>query len=196
IIVGIGWILGSRSSNMTMLALCYGVIGGAGVGIAYNCPIGVSGRWFPDKRGLAVGLTVLGFGLSPLITAPLAQSLIRTHGPLDALAYLGSAFLVLIVLFGLTLRFPPPGWVPEGWAAKGSTKMVTDFTRGEMVRTGSFWGLWLCYTIGTLAGLMAIGIASPVGQEVFNLNAATAALAVAIFAIFNGLGRPLFGYLV
>jgi MFS family permease len=65
-----------------------------------------------------------------------------------------------------------------------------------MVRTRGFWGLWLGFFIGTLAGLMAIGISSPTGQEVFKLSAATAAALVGVFAIFNGIGRPIFGYLV
>lgn len=107
ITVGIGWILASQSSSMTMLTLAYGIIGGAGVGIAYNAPIGVAGRWFPDRRGLAVGLTVLGFGLSPLITAPSANFLISTYGALSTLGYLGIIFLILIVLLGLPLKFPP-----------------------------------------------------------------------------------------
>lgn len=65
-----------------------------------------------------------------------------------------------------------------------------------MVRTRGFWGLWLGFMIGTLAGLMAIGISSPVGQEVFKLSAATAAALTGVFAVFNGIGRPIFGYLV
>lgn len=196
IIVGIGWILGGKATSMTQLAIYYGIIGGAGVGIAYNCPIGVTGRWFPDRRGLAVGLTVLGFGLSPLITAPLARSLINSYGPLSALLYLGIVFLIIIVILGLPLRFPPAGWKPAGWTPPPAVVAARDLKAGEMLSTGSFYGLWLCYIIGTLAGLMAIGVSSPVGQELFKLDATTAALFVAIFAVFNGVGRPIFGYLV
>ena len=196
ITVGIGWILASQSTSMVMLTLAYGIIGGAGVGIAYNAPIGVSGRWFPDRRGLAVGLTVLGFGLSPLVTAPLANFAISTYGALPTLGYLGIVFLVLIVLLGLPLRFPPAEWKPSGWVPKASAVQCADLTRPEMVKTKGFWGLWLGFVIGTLAGLMAIGISSPVGQEVFKLSAATAAALTGVFAIFNGIGRPIFGYLV
>jgi len=197
ILVGTGWILGSFATSMEMLSLTYGIIGGAGVGIAYNCPIGVVGRWFPDRRGLAVGATVLGFGLSPFITAPLAAALISASGPLAALRYLGMAFFLLIVLLALPLAFPPEGWTPAGWTpAGGVAAQGSDLNRGEMIRTGRFWGLWLCYTIGTLAGLMAIGISSSVGQEVFALTAGTAAVLTGVFAIFNGVGRPLFGHLV
>lgn len=196
IVVGIGWILGSRASDITTLTFAYGVIGGAGVGIAYNAPIGVSGRWFPDRRGLAVGLTVLGFGISPLITAPLANYLISSYGVLSSLGYLGVAFLILIVIFGLPLRFPDAGWKPRGWTPQQAGAACEELNRSQMVRTRGFWGLWLGFFIGTLAGLMAIGISSPTGQEVFKLSASTAAVLTGIFAIFNGIGRPLFGHLV
>ncbi len=197
VIVGIGWILGGKATSMSQLAIYYGVIGGIGVGIAYNCPIGVAGRWFPDKRGLAVGLTVLGFGLSAFITAPLARAIIASSGPLAALSQLGIAFLIIIAVLALPLKFPPAGWKPAGWnppAAAAGAK--ADFTAGQMLSTSSFYGVWLCFIIGTLAGLMAIGVASSVGQEVFMLDAATAAMFVSIFAIFNGIGRPIFGALV
>ena len=195
-IVGAGWLLGSQATSMTMLTLAYGLIGGAGVGIVYNCPIAVAARWFPDRRGFAVGTAVLGFGLSPLLTAPLANALIASIGPLPTMAYVGVAALVVIVLLGLPLRFPPAGWAPAGWTPTAAQAGALELTRSEMVRTGAFWGLWLCFFIGTVAGLMAIGIAAPVGQEVFLLPAATAAALVGVFAIFNGAGRPLFGALV
>jgi OFA family oxalate/formate antiporter-like MFS transporter len=196
IIVGIGWILASQAPNITILTLAYGIIGGAGVGIAYNAPIGVSGRWFPDRRGLAVGLTVLGFGVSPLITAPLGNYLIGTYGVLSSLGILGIAFLILIVLLALPLRFPDPDWRPAGWTQAQASAQCEDLNRGQMVRTRGFWGLWIGFFIGTLAGLMAIGISSPTGQEVFKLSAATAAALVGVFAVFNGIGRPIFGHLV
>jgi MFS family permease len=203
VIVGIGWILGSQASSMSMLSLSYGIIGGAGVGIVYNAPIGVAGRWFPDRRGLAVGGTLLGFGLSPLITAPLANALMAPNGTiipalaLSALGYLGAAFLIIIVVLGIPLRFPPSGWQPKGWEPiKQGIIPCRDLTRAEMIRTRGFWGLWFCFLIGTLAGLMAIGISSPVGQEVFALSTGLSAVLVGVFAIFNGIGRPIFGYLV
>ncbi|HOD73845.1 MAG TPA: MFS transporter, partial [Candidatus Bipolaricaulis anaerobius] len=71
ILVGLGWILAGFSPNIGVLTLFYGVIAGAGVGVAYGCPIAVAGRWFPDRRGLAVGLTLAGFGASALVVAPI-----------------------------------------------------------------------------------------------------------------------------
>jgi OFA family oxalate/formate antiporter-like MFS transporter len=198
VLVGAGWILAGFASNITWLTIFYGAIGGAGVGIIYGCPIAVAAKWFPDKKGLAVGLTVMGFGLSALIMAPLMRSLIANAsvGPMRTFTYLGIAFLAILVLLSLPMRSPKDGWKPAGWsgqAVKGSSGVELD--RGQMVRTGSFYALWGTYTIGCLAGLMAIGISSPVGEEVALLTPSMAALSVSVFAIFNGIGRPIFGWL-
>lgn len=199
ILVGAGWILAGFAPNITMLTLFYGVIGGAGVGIIYGCPIAAAAKWFPDKKGLAVGLTVMGFGLSALIMAPLMRAMIANAsiGPMKTFTYLGIAFTAILVLLSLPMRTPKEGWKPAGWsggAAKGAAVAV-DLDRKAMVKTKTFYALWGTYTIGCLAGLMAIGIASPVGQEVARLTPSMAALSVSVFAIFNGVGRPIFGWL-
>jgi MFS family permease len=198
VLVGAGWILSGFASNIAWLTIFYGVIGGAGVGILYGCPIAVSAKWFPDKKGLAVGLTVMGFGLSALIMAPIMRVLIANAavGPMKTFTYLGFAFLAILVLLSFPLRTPKDGWKPAGWssqAAKGSSGV--DLDRSEMVKTGTFYALWGTYTIGCLAGLMAIGISSPVGEEVAKLTPSMAAVSVSLFAIFNGIGRPIFGWL-
>jgi len=198
VLVGAGWILAGFAPSITWLTIFYGIIGGAGVGIIYGCPIAVAAKWFPDKKGLAVGLTVMGFGLSALIMAPLMRSLIAnlSIGPMRTFTYLGIAFTVILVLLSLPMRVPQEGWKPAGWrgaTAKGSSGV--DLDRKQMVKTSTFYALWGTYTIGCLAGLMAIGISSPVGQEVAKLTPGMAALSVSIFAIFNGIGRPIFGWL-
>lgn len=196
VLVGAGWILSGFAPNVWVLTFFYGLIGGAGVGILYGCPIAVSAKWFPDKNGLAVGLTVMGFGLSALILASIMRSLIDSVGPLSSFTYLGITFLVLLVALSFPLRFPPAEWRPRGWeASTKTTESKVELDRPEMVRTSSFYALWGTYTIGCLAGLMAIGIAAPVGREVAGLSAGLAAIAVSVFAIFNGAGRPLFGWL-
>jgi MFS family permease len=194
VLVGAGWILASFATGIGMLSVCYGLIAGGGVGIVYGGPIALATKWFPDRKGLAVGLTLMGFGLSPFITAPLAVWLISLYGPLMTFRILGIIFLALIVLLGMLLKFPPVGWKPRGWTPPQTALSCADLTTSEMLKTSSFYGLWLCYVIGTLSGLMAIGIASSVGQEIVKLNASTAALAVSVFAVFNGAGRPIFGW--
>lgn len=200
VLVGGGWILSGFSPNIWVLTLLYGVVGGSGVGVMYGCPIAVSGKWFPDKKGLAVGLTVMGFGLSALILAPIADSLITSMGVVRTFAVLGGVFLVLLLALALPLKFPPQGWAPKGCEpAKGKRKapacVFGDLDRGQMVKRGTFYALWGCYTIGCLAGLMSIGIAKPFGLEVSGVSSSLATLAVSIFAIPNALGRPLFGWL-
>jgi len=200
VLVGAGWILSGILPDVLpsiwSLVLTYGVIGGSGVGLAYGGPIAVSTRWFPDRKGLAVGLTVAGFGASPFVTANLARPLIESHGPLYTFGVMGVAFLIVVVALSFVLRFPATDWRPAGLHGKATAAAQrADFNQSQMVKTSSFWGLFLVYTVGCLAGLMAIGISSPVGTEVIKIDTAAAAALVGVFALFNGAGRPLFGWL-
>jgi MFS family permease len=178
------------------LIITYGVIAGSGVGLSYSGPIQVATRWFPDKKGLAVGLTVAGFGGSPFVSAYIAKTLIDTVTVLPTFLYLGIAFLILIIVLAIPLKFPVAGWKPAGWTPKaGAPIAAADYDSSQMAKTSSFWGLFICFIIGSLAGLMAIGIASPVATGIIKLDAATAATLVGVFAIFNGGGRPIFGWI-
>jgi OFA family oxalate/formate antiporter-like MFS transporter len=196
VLTGLGWLLASTVTSVEMLYIVYGVIGGIGVGIAYGVPVAVSARWFPDRRGLAVGLTVLGFGFSAFVTANIAGYLIKAFGVMSTFRILGVAFILLLFLLALPLRFPPAGWKPSGLGSTGTTAtaLSCECNRGEMVRMPAFYGLWACFFIGCLAGLMAISIAKPVGTEV-GIEAGLATFLVGFFAIFNGGGRPFFGAL-
>ncbi|OPX67531.1 MAG: Multidrug resistance protein MdtL [Methanoregulaceae archaeon PtaB.Bin056] len=196
VLTGLGWLLASTVSSVQMLYLVYGVIGGVGVGIAYGVPVAVAARWFPDRRGLAVGLTVLGFGFSAFLTANIAGYLIASFGVMNTFRIFGIAFIALIVLLALPLRFPAPGWTPSGWTppVPRPGEEVCECDRGAMLRTPTFYGLWACFFIGCLAGLMAISIAKPVGTEI-GIEAGLATMLVGFFAIFNGGGRPVFGSL-
>jgi len=204
VVVGLGWILASFATSPMTLAVLYGAVAGVGVGIAYGCPITATARWFPDKRGLAVGLTLAGFGFAAFVTGKIADVLTTSVGIFTTFQILGVAFLILIVALSTFLVFPPTGWCPKGWkppvAVAGAAK--SEFTREEMIKTKTFIGLWVCYTIGTLAGLMAIGVAKPAGMEVAG-NAGMEAVAAGVlmtnlilpFAICNAGGRPIFGTL-
>ncbi|MEM3445137.1 MAG: OFA family MFS transporter [Thermoplasmata archaeon] len=196
LLTGIGWLSASFSPRVELMYFTYGIIGGTGVGIAYGCPIAVSTRWFPDNKGLAVGLTVLGFGFSAVLTANLANWLIGLYGIMATLRIFGLIFIVLILLLALPMRFPPAGWKPKNWEPPRKTeeKKKTEYTREEMLKTPTFYGLWLSFFIGCLAGLMAIGIAKQVGGEV-KVPDDIAAMLVSFFAVFNGFGRPLYGKL-
>ena len=195
-LVGIGWFLAGFSKNVLALTFLYGVIGGAGVGTASGATIAVAARWFPDKRGLALGLTLLGFGLSALIMAPIMNALIASQGPLRTFTYSGVVFLAALVLLSVPLRFPPLGWNPRSFTpSQVQARQGVELDRADMVRTGTFRALWVTFMIGCLSGLMAIGIAAPWGKEVAKLSPCLAAMGVSVFAVFNGVGRPLFGWL-
>ncbi len=197
-LVGLGWLLSGFAPNIALLTLCYGGIAGGGVGILYGCPIATSTAWFPDRRGLAVGLTVLGFGISPLVTAPIIASLIAAQGVLPAFAILGVVFLVLLAALALPLRFPPLGWAPAGWVPtpKQRARAGIELDRGQIVRTVQFYALWGGFTLGSVAGLMAVSFSKDFGVEVAGASAGLATLAVSLFSVFNGAGRPAFGWLI
>jgi len=197
VLTGLGWLLGSFSSSVPMLYATFGVVGGIGVGIAYSVLVAVSARWFPDRRGLAVGLTVLGVGFSAFFTANIAGWLTGAYGVMNTFKIFGVVIIVLTIVLALPLKFPPPGWVPEGWtpsALKPGEEKPCEYTQSMMLKSSSFYGLWTCYFIGCLAGLMAISIAQPVGTDV-GIEAGLATFLVGFFAIFNGGGRPVFGVL-
>ncbi|MBP7144883.1 MAG: OFA family MFS transporter [Methanoculleus sp.] len=196
LLTGLGWLLASTATSVEALYVVYGVIGGLGVGIAYGAPVAVAARWFPDRRGLAVGLTLLGFGVSAFVTANAAGALIAAYGVMTTFAIFGVVLAAVLVVAALPLRFPPAGWQPAGWSAPApgtGTAPACECDRRAMLRAGTFYGLFACYFVGCLAGLTAISIAKPVGTEVAGVDAGLATLLVGFFAIFNGAGRPAFG---
>jgi MFS family permease len=192
-IVSLGYILASYSNDIATLSLCYGAIAGTGVGIAYGVPMAVVARWFPEKKGLAVGLTIIGFGLSPLITAPLANLLINSIGVRATLRILGISFGLIIIGIAIALRLPPPNW--QSLPNPSQTHITHHHYPKQMLKSRTFYGLWCCYCIGTFVGLSAIGISSPIAIEVIQLSPNQAANAISFFAVFNGISRPLFGWL-
>ena len=190
------------SSALWITIVAFGLVAGTGCGFAYNPPIAVVGRWFPDRRGLALGLTVMGFGLSGLITAPLVTFLISTMDLANTFLILGVAFLVLMVALGLVLRFPPTEWTPPAPQKTAVPKpWVTgakDFTTNEMARTPTFYLAWIIYLVGTGAGLMVIGYAKIIATDITGLKGSLewmAVLAVSVIAVANAVGRPFFGSL-
>jgi MFS transporter, OFA family, oxalate/formate antiporter len=195
VIVGVGYLLASVATQIETLTLAYGVVVGIGVGMTYGVPMAVVARWFPERKGLAVGLTIIGFGLSPLVTAPLANHLIATMGVRPTLRLLGIAFGLIILAISATLKLPPSDWHPYPGTIPHASESAHHAYPPHLLKSRSFYGLWICYTIGTLVGLSAIGISSPVGEEIIDINPSLAASSVALFALFNGISRPLFGWL-
>ena len=198
VLTGLGWGLSSFAVLPDLLDLSFGIIGGIGAGISYGCPMAVSAKWFPDKRGLAVGLTVFGFGFSAFFTANIAGYLIPGIGLMNTFAVFGVCIMIIIACLSAFLVFPPEGWRPNGHCdmRSGKEAAARQFTREEMIRTPAFYGLWICFFLGAFSGLTAIGISHEVGVEIIGINPGKANFMVGSFALFNACGRPAFGFVL
>lgn len=194
ILLGTGWFLASFSSSILFLVLTYGVIGGLGVGLVYGVPLSVIAKWFPDKKGFAIGLTLAGFGASPFFIAPLASSLIAENNVFYAFQILGITFGIAIALLALFLRNPMTSEIANYLNTSNlSQKSDKQYESSEMVKTPMFWMLWFCFFVGSFVGLAFIGMTKPIGKEIFALQDVAITLSISVFGIFNSIGRPLFG---
>ena len=193
--VALGWILSYFATNIYILTITYGLISGAGVGIAYGAPIAVVARWFPEKKGLAVGIVLIGFGLSPLITAPIVGSLLASYGTMPAFLILGVCFGSIIGLLSLPFKYSSE---QIGFCKTPSTQKrgnIGELSTGEMMRSKSFKGLYINFIIGSMIGLTLIGMTNSTGIQLIGLPAKQVIFFMSIFAVFNGAGRPVFGWL-
>lgn len=195
ILVAIGWILSAYAPNIYVLTITYGVIIGAGVGIAYGAPMTVVARWFPEKKGLTVGLILGGFGLSPLITAPIARYLIEALGIIQTFKILGISFGIIIPILSYPFRYPLDKDNGYTKTPTNAFENINDINTEKMTKTKSFKGLYFTFIIGSMIGLMLIGMTSNVGNGMIKLPPKTVTLLISLFAVFNGISRPIFGWL-
>lgn len=200
VLVSLGFYLCSFTHSLMWLYVCFGVIGGLGNGFGYSTPIPVMAKWFPDKRGLAVGLAVGGYGAGSALFGPLANlKLIPAYGVHTTFQILGGIFLVMTVIGAFLLKNPPAGYKPKGWtpapvtAKTGAT--TQDFTPGEVLRTPTFYFMWIAYALGTLAGLMVISQLVPFAKSVGIPGAALATMGLVVGAVANASGRILSGWM-
>jgi len=182
--------------SLTGYYLCYGVIGGIGLGIGYISPVSTLVKWFPDRRGLATGMAVMGFGAGSLICSPVAARLINAVGVANTFYILGTAYFVLMMSGALYIARPPEGWMPKGMLEKrasGSERKAPEdlaqLTAVEALRTGRFWMLWVMMFVNISSGIMIISVASPMAQDKVGMSVAAAATMVGIMGLFNGGGR-------
>ena len=194
LLVSVGWILSAFAPNIQTLTIAYGVISGAGVGIAYGAPLTVVTRWFPEKKGIVIGLVLLGFGLSPLLTAPIARALVEQYGVTQTFLILGVVFGVLLPVLAMPFKYPEADCVGEE-KVLGAESKENDMDSAEMVRSANFKGLYFNFIIGTMIGLMMIGLTSNIGIELIGMAQKDVVLFISVFAVFNGIGRPVFGWL-
>lgn len=192
--------LGAWMQNLYIIWLGYGVLGGIGLGIGYITPVSTLVKWFPDRRGFATGLAIMGFGFGAMIGGPVFNFIIESFTVAgNGIAYtwfiMGVIYLVVMFSSASYLERPPEGWMPDSMKAaveSGEKKVVKDLTQqtaNEAAKTLPFYGLWVMMFINISCGIGVIYSASPLAQESIGLNAAEAAAVVGLMSLFNGLGR-------
>jgi OFA family oxalate/formate antiporter-like MFS transporter len=181
------------TNQLYLLYLCYGVLGGIGLGVGYITPVSTLVKWFPDKRGLATGLAIMGFGFASLIASPIIQKLIITVGLANTFFIMGAVYFAAMVLSSQYLAPPSPGWIPKGYKKKAVSvremRAQDDLGLHEALRTRRFYFLWLMLFINVTCGIAIISVASPMGQEIAGLTPYQAAAMVGLMGLFNGGGR-------
>ncbi|HMA44652.1 MAG TPA: OFA family MFS transporter [Gemmatimonadales bacterium] len=169
--------LGVHLHQIWMLWIGSGVIGGCGLGLGYISPVSTLIKWFPDRRGMATGMAIMGFGGGAMIGSPLANVLMNhfrtpaSVGVWETFATLGAIYFGTMLVGAFGYRLPPPGWQPAGWTppASQATGMITQRQMhvSRAWRTPQFWLLWTVLWMNVSAGIGVIGMASPMLQEVF-----------------------------
>ncbi|THV11704.1 OFA family MFS transporter [Rhizobium rhizophilum] len=201
--------VGVMTHQLWLMWLGAGVIGGIGLGLGYISPVSTLIKWFPDRRGMATGMAIMGFGGGAMIGAPLANLLMNvfktdvTVGVWQTFVVMALGYFVFMMGGAFGYRIPPAGWRPEGWTAPASkSTMIT--TRHVHLRdahkTPQFWLIWAVLCLNVSAGIGVIGVASPMLQEIFagsliglpdltfsQLDTAQKAQIAAIAAGFTGL---------
>lgn len=178
-----------------LLYFTYGVLGGCGLGIGYISPVSTLVKWFPDKRGLATGMAIMGFGFAAAISGPAIKLLIAATSIPSTFFILGSVYFIVMFSASRYIAPPPDGYMPESFkhALESNKKKITqdlsNLTRSEALKTFRFYGLWLMLFINVSCGIAVISVASPLFQEVTGATALVAASTVGLMGVFNGVGR-------
>ncbi|MDP4021384.1 OFA family MFS transporter [Methylobacterium sp. NEAU 140] len=169
--------VGILTHQLWMMWLGSGVIGGIGLGLGYISPVSTLIKWFPDRRGMATGMAIMGFGGGALIGSPLAAILMDSFktptsvGVWQTFLVMAAGYFVFMMAGALGYRVPPAGWKPEGWTPPASNKagMITHrhVHLKDAHKTAQFWLIWAALCLNVSAGIGVIGIASPMLQEIF-----------------------------
>ncbi len=217
---GGGLVIGGIGVSMHQLWLVYlgaGVLGGIGQGLGYISPVSTLIKWFPDRRGLATGFAIMGYGGGAMIGAPIAVALMQkfTQGSVPGVAAtlvcMGVIYFIAMCAGAFGFRVPPTGWRPLGWTppAESSNKLITHrhVHLSRAWKTPQFWLIWMILCMNVTAGIGVLSMASPMLQDVFGGRllgldsstvlstaqkaaiAASAAGLVGLISLFNSLGR-------
>ncbi len=212
LLYGTGYLISAYALHISSLSLFYigfGVIGGIGLGLGYVTPVATTSKWFPDKKGFITGMVVMGFGLGALlmskIIAPLLMN-ITDDNMVQVFFYIAIVLMAIGIPAGLSMKNPPVGFMPEGYSPPIKSAANQSHEDNLTVKTSllstKFMGMWLIFFLNISAGIMFIGLQSPMIQDLLriqNPSMSTEALAmagaslIAISSLFNGVGRFFWG---
>jgi MFS family permease len=197
--------IGVYTHQLWLMWLGAGVFGGIGLGLGYISPVSTLVKWFPDRRGMATGMAIMGFGGGAMIGAPLANILMNYFktptdvGVWQTFLAMAAIYFFFMIVGAFRYRLPPPGWRPEGWTPPSEAKsMITQHNvhLKDAHKTPQFWLIWWVLCLNVSAGIGIIGMASPMLQEIFGgklighpelgFNALSAEQKTAIAAIAAG----------
>lgn len=184
--------LGLALRQPAIVFLGMGVIGGIGCGLGYISPVSTLVKWFPDRRGMATGMAIMGFGGGAFMAGYLNVFLMDRLGVANAVMTLAVAYFVIMLIGSRLLRLPPDGWIPEGWTPPATRNaMITDVsvTRNQAIKTMPFALLWAILFINVTAGIGILAQASPMAQDMFHRTPVEAAALVSLISVFNASGR-------
>lgn len=184
--------IGLKTHQSFLVFLGIGVISGIGCGLGYIAPVSTLVKWFPDRRGMATGMAIMGFGGGAAVASPMNTSFMKWFGVGNTMLLLGGIYLIVMLIGAQILRRPPVGWQLPGWTAPARThRMITDrsVNRNQALRTPQFYLLWSILFINVAAGIGILSQASPMTQDMFAKSAAAAAGVVSLISLFNLAGR-------
>ena len=199
LLCGVAWIMNAYATSLPMLYVA-AAIGGTGAGAVYGTCVGNSLKWFPDRRGLAAGITAMGFGAGSALTVVPIQYVIKTYGYESAFLWFGIGQGIIVMAIALFLVAPKKGDVPE--IAKVS-QSKRDYTPGEMVRTPIFWVMYAMFVMMAAGGLMATAQLGPIAKDfhiadvpvsLLGITLPALTFAATIDRVLNGVTRPFFGW--
>ena len=205
VLVGVGWIGAGFANSLLALYVVYG-IGGVGAGAVYSASVGVAMKWFPDRRGLCVGLVAGSYGFGTALTGIPIEHMIKTSGYRSAFITWGIVQGIVVLFAAQFLHMPPTGWLPAGWEAikakvqRKVQQSSRDWKPQEMLKSGSFYLLYLMMTLVTASGLMMTAQLKPIavtyGHDKYVLlgGFTILSLALTLNQVLNGVARPFFGW--
>ena len=199
ILVGIAWVMNAYASTLTILYVA-AAIGGIGAGAVYGTCVGNALKWFPDRRGLAAGLTAAGFGMGSALTIIPIQAIIKSSGYESAFLYFGIGQGVVVTLLAFGLAAPRKGDVPE---VSKVVQTRRQYTWQEMARTPVFWIMYAMFVMMAAGGLMATAQLGPIAKDfkiadvpvsLIGITLPALTFALSIDRVLNGITRPFFGW--